>query len=584
MKLCCMKKPLYLVQLALIAIWITNLIGTQGFFLTYALCAAAAVACLLDNYNHGWKLTKWGTVLYGALAMLFGGAVALSNYAVFGIVRDPEAVSYSINKLLNLCNAGLTVLGGAVAAWHVLCWIHTRLPQKQIVDPAERKHPWLVFWGSFALIVVIDLVYHYTAVYPGTLSKDSMDQVIQTYTGVYSNHHPFWHTMVIQLCLRVGMAVFGDINMAVSLYFVLQTVLMAASFGYVTMTLYQLGVPKLWIGVTLALYALMPYNIAYSSTMWKDVLFGGTVVAFLTAMLRILRKTGKKQIWNYVIFAVSGIGFCVWRSNGFLAILASFLVFSLVLFKDHKKLLLVLLGVIVTGWVMKGPVLNTLNVTDPDLVESLSIPVQQVARVIADGGELTTQEAELLDKVVDLDKVPELYDYDLSDPIKNEIRRKNNAYFEENIGQYLQIWLQLLKRYPVEYVKAWVDQTRGYWGGGYSNWIFGEFIVENDYGIFSAEQSGILFKINRMYFGLIRNFELFQPLHSIGLHTWLLAIFCAVNLLKRRREWLLSVPLLMIILTLMVATPVAAEFRYAYAIFTSFPLVACASVFVKEKA
>ena len=578
-----LKKPLYLAQFALIAIWIANLADTRAFFLTYALCAAAAVACLLDNYNHGWKLPKFGPALFGILSVLFGAAVALSNYEIFEIVRDPAAVSAGINKLLNLIKASLTVLGGAVAAWHVLCWMYTRLPQKTACDTADRKHPGLVFLGAFVLVAVVDLLYHYCAVYPGSLSRDSMDQVIQTFTGVYSNHHPFWHTMIIQLCLRVGMAVFGDINMAVSLYFWVQILLMAAAFAYVIMTLYQVGIPKLWIGLSLALYAFMPYNIAYSSTMWKDVLFGGAVAVFLTATFRILKGIGGKQLRNYVIFAISGLGFCLWRSNGFLAILAAFFVFCIVLFKDHKKLLVVLFVVLVTGWVMKNPVLDALNVSDPDLVESLSIPVQQVARVITDGCALTQEETDLLEKVVDVANVPALYDVDLSDPIKNEIRRKDNAYFEENIGQYLKLWLQLLKRYPGEFVKAWVDQTRGYWDCGHENWIFGEFIMENDYGITEIPHSGILYRINRLHFGLVRNVELFRPLYSIGLHVWLLAIFCAVNLLKGHREWLLSVPLLMMILTLMVATPVAAEFRYAYAIFTSFPLVACVSVFGEKK-
>lgn len=578
-----MKKPLCLAQFALIALWIANLAHTDAFFLTYALCAAAAVACLLDNYNHGYDTGKWGTVLFSALSVLFGAAVTLSNYGLFGIVRDPETVSAGVNKLLNLINVGLTFLGGAVAGWNVLCWMYARLPRQKACDSAERKHPGPVFWGAFVLIVIIDLMYHYFVVYPGSLSRDSMDQVIQTYTGVYSNHHPFWHTMIIQLCLRVGMAIFGEINMAVSLYFVLQILLMAACFAYVIMTLYQMGIPRIWVGASLAMFAFMPYNIAYSSTMWKDVLFGGAVAVFLTSMLRILRKIGGKQLWNYILFAISGLGFCLLRSNGFLAILASFFVFAVVLFRDHKKLLVLLLAVIATGWVMKGPVLEALNVSDPDLVESLSIPVQQIARVITDGCPLTEEETALLDKIMDVDRVPELYDKDLSDPIKNEIRRKDNAYFEENIGQYLKIWLQLMKRYPAEFVKAWVDQTQGYWGGGYKNWIFGEFIMENAYGIEAVPQSGILYRINRLYFGLVRNVELFQPLHSIGLHVWLLTIFCAVNLLKGRREWLLSVPLLMMILTLMVATPVAAEFRYAYSIFTSFPLVACVSVFGESK-
>ena len=579
-KVASMKKPLYLLQFALIAIWITNLAGTDAFFITYALCAVAAVACLLDNYNHGWKIGRLGIVLSVVLSLLFGAAVVMANYGLFEIVRDPGTVSASTNKLLNLINAGLTLLGGCVAAQNVLLWLFTRVPTAGTVcNTSPRKHPLWVFWGTFAVIAVIDLLYQFFVVYPGTLTLDSIDQITQIRNGVYSNHHPFWHSMVIKLFMSIGYGIFGDINQAASVYFAAQTLIMAACFAYVMMTLYQARIPKLWMALSFGLYALMPYNIAYSGTMWKDVLFGGAVCAFLTAMLRILKGIGRKQLWNYVVFALSGIGFCVWRSNGFLALFAAFLVFLIVLWKDHKKLLLVLLGVIVAGWVMKGPVLDAMNVTDPDLVESLSIPVQQVARVITDGCELTQEEYELLDKVVDVERVPELYRSNVSDNIKNEIRRKDNTYFEENIGQYLKLWLKLLVRYPGEYVKAWIDQTRGYWGGGFYNWIFGEFVEENDMGLKMTMGSNIIYKINRLYFGLVRNMELFQPLHSIGLHVWLLAIFCVINLVKKRREWLLSVPLLMIVLTLMVATPVAAEFRYAYAIFTSFPLVACVSLY-----
>lgn len=582
LKLPSFKKPLYLVQIVLIAIWITNLANTQAYFITYALCAAAAVACLLDNYNRGWKMSKAGTTLCVILALLFGAAVALSNYELFEVVRDPSKVAAGTNKLLNLINFGLTCLGGAVAAWNVMCWMITRVPVKARDDAGRRNHPMAVFWSVFSVISLINLLYIFCVAYPGTLSRDSINQVMQIRDGIYSNHHPFWHTMVIKLCMEIGYGIFGDVNKAASVYFVVQVLTMAACFAYVIMTLYQAGIPKLWLAVSFALYAFMPYHIAYSGTMWKDVLFGGAVCVFLTATYRILKGIGRKQIWSYLVFAISGLGFCLWRSNGFLAILASLAIFAVVLWKDQKKLLLVMLAVVATGWVMKGPVLDALNVSDPDLVESLSIPVQQVARVITDGCPLTEEEAAMLDKVVDLDKVPELYDCDLSDPIKNEIRRKDNTYFEENIGQYLKIWLQLLVRYPGEYVKAWIDQTNGYWGGGYYNWIFGEFVEENDMGLKMTMGNNILFKINRLYFGLVRNLNLFQPLHSIGLHVWLLAIFCVINLVKRRREWLLSVPLLMIVLTLMVATPVATEFRYAYAIFTSFPLVTCVSLYQTE--
>ena len=225
------------------------------------------------------------------------------------------------------------------------------------------------------------------------------------------------------------------------------------------------------------------------------------------------------------------------------------------------------------------PLYDYHGVTQPDLVESLSIPVQQVARVIVEGCELTEEEAELIGRVVDIEEVPELYRSHISDNIKNEIRSKDNAYFEENAGQYLNLWLRLLMKHPVEFVKAWVDQTKGYWGGGFRNWMYGNFVNENDMGIAMKPQSNIVNRLFGLYFGLSRNLMLFEPLHSIGLHVWILAIAAFVALFRKRKEWILIAPLLAMVLTLLVATPVSGEFRYAYSLFTAFPLVICACLY-----
>ena len=50
--------------------------------------------------------------------------------------------------------------------------------------------------------------------------------------------------------------------------------------------------------------------------------------------------------------------------------------------------------------------------------------------------------------------------------------------------------------------------------------------------------------------------------------------------LKRVFSFLMA---LAMVLTLMVATPVSGEFRYAYGLFTAFPLVICACLYGKPE-
>lgn len=128
--------------------------------------------------------------------------------------------------------------------------------------------------------------------FPGTLSQDSINQMDQIANNVYSNHHPFWHTMLIKLWGDLGLHVFKTINAAVALYSIFQIVTMAICFSFALITIYQIGVPD-WISIlTLVWYAAMPYNIMYSFTMWKDVLFGGVTLMFIVSIYRVLNGMG----------------------------------------------------------------------------------------------------------------------------------------------------------------------------------------------------------------------------------------------------------------------------------------------------
>lgn len=122
-------------------------------------------------------------------------------------------------------------------------------------------------------------------------------------------------------------------------------------------------------------------------------------------------------------------------------------------------------------------------------------------------------------------------------------------------------------------LKVWVDQTKGYWNGGYGYGMYSESITENPYGVEKASNQNLVATLSHLYFGFSRHVIFFEPLHSIGLHVWITAMCCILNAILRRREWILSVPLLVIVLGLCLGSPVYACFRYAYPVFTCFPLI-----------
>jgi hypothetical protein len=361
---------------------------------------------------------------------------------------------------------------------------------------------------------------------------------------------------------------------------------MAACFAFAIMTFAQMKIPRGALLLAVAYYALMPYHIMYSFTMWKDVMFGGFVLLFVLCMLRCLARTGN-VILNQIVLAVSALGMCLFRSNGFFCFVLITLCF-LVLFRKEKRLLLIMLCVIGVSFFMKHTVLSALEISQPDTVEALSIPVQQIARAIVEHNDLTEEEREVLGQVAELDRVPEVYlDYK-SDPIKALIRASGNkSLITEQPADFIKAYVTIGLRHPMTYVKAWVDQTKGYWNGGYHYWWWSDEVKENDFGI---QRTVVSEKLNRLfddYLWLYEQMPVLQLFVSIGLFVWIDLLMLYVGLIRRDKYGIfLSVPVLTIVLSLLVSTPVYSEFRYVYALFCVLPAVVVAGLRpeVSEKA
>ena len=437
-----------------------------------------------------------------------------------------------------------------------------------------------LFFLVFASIAVIDLLYLYFASYPGVLTTDSVSTIEQIEYGQYNNVMPYWHTVTVELFYKIGFAIFGEINGAIAFFHSAQILFQAACFAYALVTLYQVGVSRGVIGICYAIYAFLPYNIAYSATLWKDVPFAAAALLFVTGLYRILRKIGKSQVLNYVVFTIGAVGFSLWRTNGWYAFLATTLVMLLLLRKHYKKLLGIMCIVLVLCWVLINPVLDVLGVSGTDFLEAFAVPFQQIARVVANDRELTENETALLSEAFWLDRVKELYTPETVDPIKFEtFRHDNRDYVEANLGEYVKLYLKLGLRYPGDYLKAWVEETKGYWNGGYSYWIYTKGVDSNDLGIEWIGGDNLISKAFGALFRYLEKPAVFQPLYSIGLQVWIVIACCLLSVVKKREEFLLTIPMLVLILGLWLGSPVYAEFRYAYPVFLTVPVILCGTLF-----
>lgn len=568
------RRVWFLLQMLLIVSWMSNLALTDAYVSVYALCTAVAVVSAYDNYRNR-SCAKQGRKAVALLSVLFSLAVVLANYPLFQVVRDPSTVSAGTNRFLNCYNAVATFLGGIVVAYHTQTAILVRYPKKALSD-CDRDKPTAVFFGLFSLFLAQYLVYLLFVVYPGSVTSDSVGQIIQTYTGQYINNHPYWHTQLIHLCMSAGYHLFGSVNAAAATYSFVQSCFMAACFAYAGVTLYQRGIPKVWLYVSMGMYLILPNHFTYSCTMWKDVPFSLSILLMITAMIRILDQVGKNPRLNYGMFCLGLIGSCLMRTNGWFVILVMLGIITPFLWKHNRKMLFSGISCLILTWVMLNPLLSMMGVQKTNMLEALSLPIQQVSRVIVEGGELTQEQTELLDAVVDRSVIPTEYDPNCSDQMKDAILIKSYDGIHVICGhwqEYLKLWLNLEHRYPRQYLEAWIEETKGYWNAGYDYYIYAEYVSDNDFGICMPRQSNPIHNLVKAYCMFTRESRLFEPPQSIGLHVWLTIFLFSMTLSGKRKEWPVYIPLLVILGGLWLGTPVFAEFRYAYPVFAAFPLL-----------
>lgn len=302
---------------------------------------------------------------------------------------------------------------------------------------------------------------YYLYQYPGIMTPDSINQLEQVLGMIeYNNHHPFVHTMMISLFYHIGFALSSDMVTAMSLYTLFQMCFLAFSVGYFIRTLEIFRVRQEISILFTLFYALVPYNAVFSVTVWKDIPFAAVVLLFCCAMLRMFHATGRRELG---MFFFSGVMICLLRSNGWYGFLFCF-PFLLYFYRKKKKTVLpVLACILLAAVVVKYPVMNALHVRQPDLIESLSVPTQQIAAVLCNDRELSDEQRVLIDRVIDTTYIKKLYNPTFADNMKELVRAGDQEYLAAHKWEYLKLWVSLGCTYPADYVTAYIDQTYGYW-------------------------------------------------------------------------------------------------------------------------
>lgn len=560
-----------IIEAILVYYWSIFLVGADSYYSPYFILAFIAIIhrTILICKN---KKKQNNNFLLMLLSVILSFTVVLANYNLF---INIVSIAYKIIAFIEVFLGGFIVFRECIIAITDLNIINK---QKSL---ANKRLFFLILW---LVIVFVDLFIFYGAQYPGIFTPDSISQVRQILTGIYTNHHPFYHTLIIKVFIDIGLNVFNDINTGVALYSIFSIFIMATCIIYIIKTIYTITSNIKLALIVYICYLVYPVNIKYSFYMGKDVFFGLAVGIFVVTIYKILNNIGNIKT-NIIILSISSLAICLLRSNGLFVYIFSFIIFFILFFKKYKFINCLMVFVIVLSFILKYPVLNSLNVKQPDFIESLSIPAQQIARVIKDEKKLNAKQKELLSKVIDINKIPIYYVSYFSDPIKDLVREKDNQeYLKEHLDEYFDLYIQLGLKYPQKYIEAWIDQTRGYWNAGYHFWRWADGVSDNDLGVYQTINSKFINDALTLYLMEWQGSPIFTFFLSIGFMVWLLIMFIYKAIVYKRKDlFFIIVPPLLVIITLLIATPLYAEFRYAYAVSVSLPFIITIAFFTNHE-
>ena len=442
-----------------------------------------------------------------------------------------------------------------------------------ILFTEKKTDKWWLF-PAFLLFLCAMWLPYLPSYWPGGVYTDTLDSINMALgKAQWDNHHPVLYSLI----WKVMFAVTGAFSEAgeypgLKLFTVVQLLLSAVAIAFFLYWCRRQGIHKKVTAVLLLFGGVFPLIPLYGISLWKDTIFSLIVFLYAVFLYQLFseyrRDIRPGQLVLYGIFSVLIIFL---RNNGFYVIL--FCSFIITLFcvrrrkRIAKKIGILSLAILIVSGIIQNPVYNRLGYNTYSTRESLGIPIQQTAYILATDGKTTAEDIEFLSEIMPIDNWRSLYDPTVSDTIKFD-PSFSNEFLDENESGFMKVYCGMVLRNPVKAFKAYLLSTLGFWDITESSSVA---YVSN----FSLVETGYCMSDYFDYYLHFSFKDLVEPHNylSASCLVWLMLFTVVVCIKKHKYYAIMTVlPTLGIWITIMIATPIAFSFRYVYSLFLCVPL------------
>ena len=326
-----------------------------------------------------------------------------------------------------------------------------------IIQKFER-HPFICSW------ITIFTSWMPTAFikYPGGLGYDAYFQ-IEEYFGFAPLAHKYWpvaSSVFMGAMVDLGHKLFGSLDAGLFCLTLVQAAACSAILAYSLSAGKELQIPRRWRCFMLFLYSIAPIYYSQCTSIIKDMIYTCLVVLLIVLLARNLFKDHFSMI-DYGCLTFTSFLVCIFRSNGISIILLGLLVLLIHnLFSTPKRwpLCWALMGATGLFCAYSWFISHAIDLPKDGIKEGLSLPFQQTAHYVKEyGHEVTAQEREAINAVLDYEALPSIYDCLLSNNVKATYRGDSNK-----LPAYFKIWIAQFLRHPAAYLESPVANTGGF--------------------------------------------------------------------------------------------------------------------------
>ena len=440
----------------LLSILISLLFSVSIYFLFNKSIVISTLSFLLGTisfYIIDKKIKKMPYIFSFIFVMIY-----LIGYSLYYYLT----IDYFFDSIKNAFIFITSIISFTIIFGNYLFFIMEKISKYNLFDKRKKSFSLLKTW----IIILICWLPAYIGYFPGIYAYDIRMQSHELYFAKHfgykylSKYHPPLHTFIWGLCQDIARHLPVS---SLTIYCAIQVLLVALVTAFIIKFLYKNNVKKWLIISAYLILVINPIMPIMALTTTKDVYFGMCLVMtilyfydFLTNEKEYLDNP-KKWIPLCIFITLS----CLFRNNAIYAFLVVAIIILIIYRKNFKKVFIIFICPLLLFYIINGPVYTLMGLSEGNKREMLCVPIQQIGYVVSHHHkELERDILKDVDKYLDLNLISNKYNLRFADTIKTAFETEN---YKKDKKSFWGVWYRLLKRYPRDYINAFLETNIPYW-------------------------------------------------------------------------------------------------------------------------